>query len=125
MESFLRNDKTMNRDAICIATATLLPKLCRRKQKSGARIVGSGRSDYPNQINNVLVFSGLFKGAGEQNQKNYGRNENGSGCRIGKVNFGGRIERRLYYSRAFDPRVAETVAKEVEKVAKEQGICRE
>ncbi len=56
--------QTMNRDAIVFAMANpepeIMPELAK---KAGARIVGTGRSDFPNQVNNVLVFPGLFKGA--------------------------------------------------------------
>lgn len=56
--------KTMNKDAIVFAMANpepeILPELAK---EAGAAVVGTGRSDYPNQINNVLIFPGLFKGA--------------------------------------------------------------
>ncbi|MFI3205684.1 MAG: NADP-dependent malic enzyme [Clostridia bacterium] len=55
--------KTMNSDAIVFAMANPTPEIFPEDAlKAGARIVGTGRSDYPNQINNVLVFPGLFRG---------------------------------------------------------------
>ncbi len=55
---------TMNKDAIVFAMANPTPEIMPEKAlKAGARIVGTGRSDYPNQINNVLVFPGIFRGA--------------------------------------------------------------
>ena len=56
--------KTMNRDAIVFAMANPTPEIMPDKAKNaGARVVGTGRSDFPNQINNVLVFPGIFRGA--------------------------------------------------------------
>ncbi len=56
--------KSMNSDAIVFAMANPTPEIMPDKAKSaGARIIGTGRSDFPNQINNVLVFPGIFRGA--------------------------------------------------------------
>lgn len=56
--------KTMNSDAIVFAMANPTPEITPDKAKNaGARVVGTGRSDFPNQINNVLVFPGIFRGA--------------------------------------------------------------
>lgn len=56
--------KTMNRDAVVFAMANPVPEIMPDEAKrAGARIVGTGRSDFPNQINNVLVFPGIFRGA--------------------------------------------------------------
>ena len=56
--------KTMNSDAIIFAMANPTPEIFPEDAKeAGARVVGSGRSDYPNQINNVLAFPGIFRGA--------------------------------------------------------------
>lgn len=55
---------SMNKDAIVFAMANPLPEINPQlAKKAGAKVVGTGRSDYPNQINNVLVFPGIFKGA--------------------------------------------------------------
>ena len=59
-----QNIKTMNRDAVVFALANPIPEIMPEDAfKGGARIVATGRSDFPNQINNVLVFPGLFRGA--------------------------------------------------------------
>ena len=56
--------KSMNTDAIVFAMANPTPEIMPDKAKeAGARVVGTGRSDFPNQINNVLVFPGIFRGA--------------------------------------------------------------
>lgn len=58
--------ETMNKDAIMFAMANPIPEIMPEVAKqAGIRIIGTGRSDYPNQINNVLVFPGIFKGAME------------------------------------------------------------
>ena len=58
------NIKTMNRDAVVFALANPIPEIMPEDAfRGGARIVATGRSDFPNQINNVLVFPGLFRGA--------------------------------------------------------------
>lgn len=56
--------RSMNKDAILFAMANPVPEIMPDLAKAaGARIVGTGRSDFPNQVNNVLVFPGIFKGA--------------------------------------------------------------
>ena len=54
----------MNKDAIIFAMANPVPEIMPDEAKAaGARIVGTGRSDFPNQVNNVIAFPGIFKGA--------------------------------------------------------------
>lgn len=56
--------QTMNKDAIIFACANPTPEIFPDEAKAGgARVVSTGRSDYPNQINNVLAFPGIFRGA--------------------------------------------------------------
>lgn len=119
--------ESMNHDAIVFAMANPTPEIMPEEaKKAGARIVGSGRSDYPNQINNILVFPGLFKGALRAKSKKI-TEEMKMAAAVGLANLITEEELKDDYiiPGAFDPRVAETVAKEVEKVAKAQGICRE
>lgn len=55
---------SMNRDAICFPLANPVPEISREEALAGgARVIGTGRSDEPNQINNILVFPGIFRGA--------------------------------------------------------------
>lgn len=62
--------KTMNKDAIIFAMANPVPEIMPDVAKAaGARIVGTGRSDFPNQVNNVIAFPGIFKGALEGRAK--------------------------------------------------------
>ena len=62
--------KSMNKDAILFAMANPVPEIMPDVAKAaGARIVGTGRSDFPNQVNNVIAFPGIFKGALEARAK--------------------------------------------------------
>ena len=119
--------KTMNKDAIIFAMANPVPEIMPEDALAGgARIVGTGRSDYPNQINNVLVFPGLFKGALEAKSKKITEEmklaaANGLASLLKEEE----LNENYIITDAFDPRVADAVAAAVKKVAKEQGICRE
>ena len=62
--------KTMNKDAIIFSMANPVPEIMPDVAKAaGARVVGTGRSDFPNQVNNVVAFPGIFKGALEGRAK--------------------------------------------------------
>ena len=119
--------KTMNKDAVIFAMANPVPEIMPEDALAGgARIVGTGRSDYPNQINNVLVFPGLFKGALEAKSKKITEEmklaaANGLASLIKEEE----LNENYIIPDAFDPRVADAVAAAVKKVAREQGICRE
>ena len=119
--------KTMNKDAVIFAMANPTPEIMPEDALAGgARIVGTGRSDYSNQINNVLVFPGLFKGALEAKSKKITEEmklaaANGLASLIKEEE----LNENYIIPDAFDPRVADAVAAAVKKVAKEQGICRE
>lgn len=118
--------RTMNRDAIVFAMANPTPEIMPEDAlEAGAAIVGTGRSDYPNQINNVLVFPGLFKGALRANSKKI-TEEMKIAAAEGLASLIKPEELRKDYiiPDPFDKRVAEAVACAVEKLAKEQGICR-
>lgn len=119
--------KAMNKDAIIFAMANPTPEIMPEDAlEAGAVIVGTGRSDYPNQINNVLVFPGLFKGALRAKSKKI-TEEMKLAAAYGLASLIKDEELRKDYiiPDAFDPRVAEAVASEVERIAKEQGICRD
>ncbi len=118
--------RTMNRDAIVFAMANPTPEIMPEDAlEAGAAIVGTGRSDYPNQINNVLVFPGLFKGALRAKSKKI-TEEMKIAAAEGLASLIKPEELRKDYiiPDPFDKRVAEAVATAVEKLAKEQGICR-
>lgn len=119
--------KTMKKDAIIFAMANPTPEIMPEDAlEAGAAIVGTGRSDYPNQINNVLVFPGLFKGALRAKSKKI-TEEMKLAAAYGLAGLikDEELNKEYIIPDAFDERVAEAVAKEVERIAKEQGICRE
>lgn len=61
---------TMNQDAICFAMANPIPEIMPEEaKKGGAKVIGTGRSDFPNQVNNLLAFPGIFKGVLEARAK--------------------------------------------------------
>lgn len=119
--------KTMAKDAIIFAMANPNPEIMPEDAKAGgARVIGTGRSDYPNQINNVLVFPGLFKGALRAKSKKITEEmKMAAAVALASLIKDDELNEDYIIPSAFDERVAETVAKEVEKVAKAQGICRE
>lgn len=119
--------KTMNKDAIIFAMANPVPEIMPEDALAGgARIVGTGRSDYPNQINNVLVFPGLFKGALEAKSKKITEEMKLAAANgLASLIKDEELNENYIIPDAFDPRVADAVAAAVKKVAKEQGICRE
>ncbi|MDR1834672.1 MAG: NAD-dependent malic enzyme [Fusobacteriaceae bacterium] len=119
--------RTMKKDPVIFALANPTPEIDPALAKeAGARIIGTGRSDYPNQINNVLVFPGLFKGALRARAKKITEPMKLAAAR-GLASLIKKEELRDDYiiPGAFDKRVAEAVAAEVEKVAIAEGICRD
>ena len=109
--------KTMNKDAVIFAMANPTPEIMPEDALAGgARIVGTGRSDYPNQINNVLVFPGLFKGALEAKSKKITEEmklaaANGLASLLKEEE----LNENYIIPDAFDPRVADAVAAAVKK----------
>ncbi|WP_291256180.1 NADP-dependent malic enzyme [Fusobacterium sp.] len=119
--------RTMNRDAIVFAMANPTPEIMPEDAlEAGAAIVGTGRSDYPNQINNVLVFPGLFKGALRAKSKKITEEMKIAAAKgLASLIKDEELEKNYIIPDPFDKRVSEAVASAVEKLAKEQGICRE
>ena len=109
---------SMNKNAIVFAMANPEPEITYEDAiDAGAYVVGTGRSDFPNQINNVLAFPGLFKGALECRAKKI-TEEMKMAAAIGIASLVTDKELRPDYviPSPFDRRVAETVASEVKKV---------
>lgn len=119
--------KTMNKDAVIFAMANPTPEIMPEDALAGgAKIVGTGRSDYPNQINNVLVFPGLFKGALRAKSRKITEEMKLAAARgLASLITDEEMNKNYIIPDAFDKRVADAVAAAVEKVAKEQGICRD
>ena len=118
--------KTMNRDAIIFACANPTPEIFPEDALAGgAAIVSTGRSDYPNQINNVLAFPGIFRGAFDVRAC-----EINEAMKMAAANALASLisdeELRADYiiPRAFDPRVGPAVAKAVAEAARKSGTAR-
>ena len=117
---------TMNKDSIVFAMANPTPEIMPNLAKeAGATVVATGRSDFANQINNVLVFPGIFKGALAVRSKEI-NDEMKLGAARGIANLISDEELSADYiiPGAFDTRVCESVASEVMRVAREMGIAR-
>lgn len=117
---------TMNKESIVFAMANPTPEIMPDVAKeAGAFIVATGRSDFANQINNVLVFPGIFKGALAVRSKEI-NDEMKLGAARGIANLISSEELSADYiiPDAFDPRVCESVASEVMRVARKMGLAR-
>ena len=107
--------KTMNTDAILFAMANPVPEIMPDIAKAaGARIVGTGRSDFPNQINNVVAFPGIFKGALEGRAKQITEEMKlAAAAAIASLVPEEKLSEDYIMPEAFDPSVAEVVARAV------------
>jgi malate dehydrogenase (oxaloacetate-decarboxylating) len=118
--------KTMAKDAIMFPMANPTPEIMPDIAKeAGARVVGTGRSDFPNQINNVLAFPGIFRGAPDCRAKciNEEMKVAASYALASLIPDEEITEENIIVS-ALDKRVASAVAEAVKKVAKETGVAR-
>ena len=117
---------SMNRDAIVFACANPTPEIFPEEAKAGgARVVATGRSDYPNQINNVLAFPGVFRGAFDVRAKDINEPMKMAAARalaelVGPEELGP----EYIIPRAFDKRVGAAVAAAVALAARESGVAR-
>jgi malate dehydrogenase (oxaloacetate-decarboxylating) len=117
--------KKMNRDGIVFAMANPTPEIMPEEAAPYVRIVATGRSDYPNQINNVLCFPGIFRGALD--------------CRAREINEEMKMAAAMAIANAisedeltedyiipgvFDQSVAKSVAKAVTEAARASGVAR-
>ena len=118
--------KTMNRDAIIFACANPTPEIFPEAAKAGgAKVVSTGRSDYPNQINNVLAFPGVFRGAFDVRASDINE-EMKVAAAMALANLISDEERSEDYiiPKALDPRVAAVVSKAVAEAARASGVAR-
>ncbi|MBP3705950.1 MAG: NADP-dependent malic enzyme [Clostridia bacterium] len=118
--------KTMNRDAIVFAMANPVPEIMPDEAiKGGAKIIGTGRSDFPNQINNVLAFPGIFKGALQVRASDINNDMKLSAVyALASLVSDEELSTQYILPKAFDQRIAPTVAKAVAKAAKDSGVAR-
>lgn len=118
--------KTMAKDPIIFAMANPTPEIMPDVAKaSGARVVATGRSDFPNQINNVLVFPGIFRGALDVRATDITEEMKLAASRaIASLITPEELNEEYIIPSPFDKRVCSVVAKEVGRVAREQGIAK-
>lgn len=117
---------TMAKGAIVFAMANPTPEIMPDDAlKGGAAVVATGRSDFPNQINNVLVFPGIFKGALMVEARDITEEMKlAAGKAIASLCEESKINAEYIIPDVFDKRVADVVAHEVARVARELGIAR-
>lgn len=117
--------KTMNKDAIIFAMANPVPEIMPDEAKeAGARIVGTGRSDFKNQINNVLAFPGIFRGALDVRAKDINDEMKIAAAYAIAEAVGDKLCEDFIIPGAFDKNVAKLVAKAVSKAAIETKVAR-
>lgn len=117
---------TMAHDAIVFPMANPVPEIMPDKAKNaGARVVGTGRSDYPNQINNVLAFPGIFRGALDCRAKDINEEMKIAAAKaIASLVSDEELTEEYILPKAFDERVGITVAKAVADAARKSNIAR-
>lgn len=118
--------KTMAKDSIIFALANPVPEIYPDEAKAaGAKVVGTGRSDFPNQINNVLAFPGIFRGALEARASDINEEMKlAAAYAIASLITPDELTPDYCIPGAFDKRVAAHVASEVAKAAMDTGVAR-
>ena len=118
--------KRMNRDAIIFACANPTPEIMPEEAKAaGARIVSTGRSDYPNQINNVLVFPGMFRGAFDVRAREINEEMKMAAANaLASLISEAELSEDYIIPKAFDLRVGASVAAAVAQAARNTGVAR-
>ena len=117
---------TMNRDAIIFACANPTPEIYPDEAKAGgAKVVSTGRSDYPNQINNVLAFPGIFRGAFDVRASDINEEMKIAAANaLAGLISDEELNENYIIPAAFDPRVGPAVAKAVAEAARASGVAR-
>ena len=117
--------KTMNKDAIIFACAYPTPEIFPDDAKAGgAAVVSTGRSDYPNQINNVLAFPGIFRGALDARASDINDEMKIAAAHALAGLVGDDLSADYIIPAAFDPRVADAVSAAVKQAAYDSGVAR-
>ena len=118
--------KTMNKDAIIFACANPTPEIFPDEAKAGgAKIVSTGRSDYPNQINNVLAFPGIFRGAFDVRASEINEDMKMAAANaLAALVSDEELSADYIIPKAFDPRVGKAVAQAVAQAARKTGVAR-
>ena len=117
---------TMNRDAIIFACANPTPEIFPEDAKAaGAKVVSSGRSDYPNQINNVLAFPGIFRGTFDVRASDINEEMKlAAAMALAGLISDEELSADYIIPKAFDPRVGPAVAAAVAEAARRSGVAR-
>ncbi|KHD84646.1 NAD(P)-dependent malic enzyme [Heyndrickxia ginsengihumi] len=118
--------ESMNKDAIIFAMANPNPEIMPADAKAaGAKVIGTGRSDFPNQVNNVLAFPGIFRGALDVRATHINEKMKQAAVKaIADLIEEHELNADYVIPRPFDPRVAPAVAAAVAKAAMETGVAR-
>ena len=118
--------KTMNKDSIVFACANPVPEIFPDDaKKGGAAVVATGRSDFPNQINNVLAFPGIFRGTFDVRASDINDEMKiAASYALASLISDKELNPDYIIAAAFDKRVADTVAAAVREAAKKSGVAR-
>ena len=117
--------RSMAKDPIVFPMANPTPEIMPEDAKAaGAAIVGSGRSDYPNQINNVLAFPGMFRGALDVRASDINDAMKIAAARALAELVGDALSAEMILPEPFDPRVGPAVAAAVAQAARDSGVAR-
>ncbi len=118
--------KTMNKDAIVFACANPTPEIFPEDAKAGgAKVIATGRSDYPNQINNVLAFPGVFRGTFDVRASDINEAmKMAAADALAGLIPDEELTADYIIPKAFDPRVGPAVAEAVAEAAKRSGVAR-
>ncbi|ABS41733.1 NAD(P)-dependent malic enzyme [Clostridium botulinum] len=118
--------KTMNKDSIIFAMANPTPEIMPDLAKeAGAKVIGTGRSDFPNQVNNVLAFPGIFKGALDVRAKEINEEMKiAAAYAIASMIKDEDLNEDNVIPYALDRSVADNVAKAIKEAARKSGVAR-
>ena len=118
--------KTMNKDAIVFACANPTPEIFPDDAKAGgAAVISTGRSDFPNQINNVLAFPGIFRGTFDVRASDINEEmKMAAAMALADLISDEELNADYIIPKAFDPRVGPAVAKAVAEAARKSGVAR-
>ena len=118
--------QTMGRDPIIFACANPTPEIFPEEAKAGgAAVISTGRSDYPNQVNNVLAFPGIFRGALDVRASDINDEMKvAAAYALASLVSDEELNAEYILPAAFDPRVKDVVAKAVAEAARKSGVAR-
>ncbi len=118
--------KTMAKDPIVLAMANPVPEIMPDEAKeAGVAVMGTGRSDFPNQVNNVLAFPGIFRGALDVRASDINEEMKIAAAKaIASLVADEELNPDYILPKAFDPRVGKTVAAAVAEAARKSGVAR-